>query len=442
VRTIFDEKTPAAARAASARAGRLRKLCAAVVLDVALFAPSAPAHADDAPAGPAATVASVAADADAASAAVAAQASAIVGDISTGPSQPSAQPSAPAATTGETGSTSGQAGGISAAPPPPPEQGAAPTVSGAAASAVGAATTAATAVVAAAKQVVSAPQAPMTAVGSSPAPNTAPAAGTPDAGRQYQQNGGRYQPDNSAPISSGIGSIPPTESSPQPTSVPGQNSTPNSGRIPLPKCLEDLPDSVAQSACADALSQLPDVRSVLGTASSNQPTAHPHPHRAHRTKVSPHPAVPAPATARASDPLPASTSVQHSAVVVVAVPTAKHTTLVSARHEQPDDAATHRAQPARARGIADPAPVTRQPKTRLREAAGSESTDETAPSLFLVAILLGLVTVAVALGSIGLRRGAVLTAVATRLRSKGLSSAAKVRADTREDPPPAIRYRE
>ena len=417
---------------------RARKRCAAAVLGVALFAPSAPAHADDAPAASDGSVASIAADVDAASSAAAAQASAIVGEVSTAAPEPTVEPPPPIATTDASGSTSGLSGGISDATSPQPEQGPTPTIDGATASAVEGATQAATAVVAAAKQVVSLPQAPAAGTGSVPAPNTAPVEGTTDTGGQYQENGGRYQSDNPNPVSSEIGRISPTESSPEPAAGSGRTSTPKSGRIPLPKCLQDLPDSVLQTACDDALSQLPDVRTVLGAPPSKHPRARTHPHRAHQTKPA----------SRAVTPSPAATthwqteSAPHGPAIVVAVPTATHTVLADTRRERPVDVRAHRVQPVRVRRTPEPSLVIR-PDTRVRDAAGSKrTTAATSTPLFVVALLLGLVSLALALGSLRVRRGAALTAIRTRVRSKGLSSATKVRPGPREEAPRAIRYRE
>jgi hypothetical protein len=79
----------------------------------------------------------------------------------------------------------------------------------------------------------------------------------------------------------------------------------------------------------------------------------------------------------------------------------------------------------------------------VRDAAGSKrTTAATSTPLFVVALLLGLVSLALALGSLRVRRGAALTAIRTRVRSKGLSSATKVRPGPREEAPRAIRYRE
>ena len=79
----------------------------------------------------------------------------------------------------------------------------------------------------------------------------------------------------------------------------------------------------------------------------------------------------------------------------------------------------------------------------MREAAGSKRTDVPARRpILIVALLLGLASLAFSLGSLGARRSAAPTTIATRLRSKGLSSAVKPRARPREDAPRAIRYRD
>jgi hypothetical protein len=100
-------------------------------------------------------------------------------------------------------------------------------------------------------------------------------------------------------------------------------------------------------------------------------------------------------------------------------------------------------QPVQIRRRPGPSPVTLRPDTPVRDAAGGKRTTAPAsPPLFVVALLLGVASLALALGSLRVRRGAALTAITTRVRSKGLSSAAKVRAGPREEAPPAIRYRE
>jgi hypothetical protein len=429
VQKNFEKNAAAANRSRSVEPTHIRKLCAAAVLGLALFAVATPAHADDAPPGADASAAAIAAAADTASAAAAAQASAVAGDVAT-PAAPPA-PEAP-----QSGSTSEPSGGISATTAPEPTQSGPPTIDGAAAAAVEGATAAATAVVAAAKQVVSLPQIAAAGSGSPPAPDTAPPAGTTNTGGQYQQSGGRYQPGNSVPISSGIKGIASSEPSSEPPSV----SSPKSSGIPAPKCPQDLPDSAIQKACDDALSQLPDVRTMLGAPAPDHSSAQPHPRRTHRTRTVPQPASPASAVA----PQPQTESVPHHAPVVVAVPIAKHTAPAATPHTRPAAGRTHRVQPTTGRRNVEPSlATTLRPDTPVRDAAGSERTDAPArPSLFLVAVVLGLASLVVALGSLGLRRGDALTAITTRVRSKGLSSRAKPRMRAREDAPPAIRYRE
>src|SRR5207248_11167917 len=183
-------------------------------------------------------------------------------------------------------------------------------------------------------------QTPTSGAGGPSAPDTAPSAATPDTGGQYQQNGGRYQPDNSTPISTEIG----RSSSPKSASVPGRTSAPKSGPIPLPKCLQDLPDSVLQTACDDALSQLPDVRTVLGAPRSTHSSGRPQPRRGSKPSAASHPTLPAPAvpTHPQTDAAP-----HTAAVVAAAVPTAKRTAPAASRHETRVTVRSHDLRPVR-----------------------------------------------------------------------------------------------
>lgn len=440
VQTIFGESEAAATRAPSVGVARLRKLCAAAVLGLALFAFSSSAYADDAQPGSGASTAAMPTDIDAASAAAVAQASAIVGAASADASQAVTEATAPPASSDANGSTSGPSGGISSEPTVQPEQSATPTIDGAAASAVEGAATTAAAVVAATKQVVSQPQAPAAGAGVSPTPNTAPSAGAAGAGKQYQQNDGRYQPDNSGPISSEIGTNAPGEPSAESPTVGGRTSSGKSGRIPLPKCLQDLPDSVLQTECDNALSQLPDVSSVLVSPPSKKSTGHPRKQRSPRTSSASRPALPSPAIPSAQQ----IASAARAATAVVTVPTSKHTAPAT-RHERPAAVRTHRRQPIQIVKQPEPSIVTSRPETVVREAAASERSRAPASArrpLFVVALLLGLASLAVALASLRVRHGVALTALTTRLRSKGLSSLSRPRPRAAEDVPPAIRYRE
>jgi hypothetical protein len=136
-------------------------------------------------------------------------------------------------------------------------------------------------------------------------------------------------------------------------------------------------------------------------------------------------------------------SVPRPTPVVVAVPIAKHTAPAATPQTRPAAGRPHHVQAMPTRRNVEPSLATLRPDTPVRDAAGSERTDAPArPSLFLVAVVLGLASLLLALGSLGLRRGDALTAITTRVRSKGLSSRAKPRMSAREEAPPAIRYRE
>ena len=193
-----------------------------------------------------------------------------------------------------------------------------------------------------------------------------------------------------------------------------------------------------QTACDDALSQLPDVRTVLGAPRSTHSSGRPQPRRGSKPSAASHPTLPAPAvpTHPQTDAAP-----HTAAVVAAAVPTAKRTAPAASRHETRVTVRSHDLRPVRTK----PAPslTALRPDTPVREAADSERPGGTERlPLFLVALLLGLASLALALRSLRLRRGAALTAVTTRVRSKGLSSAARPRPNAGEEDPPAIRYRE
>jgi hypothetical protein len=431
---IFGENAAAATRTHSGRVERACKVCAAAVVGVALFAPPAPARADDTlPAG-GASDAAIAAAVSAASGAAADQASAIAGNASAAPSQPAPPASSPA----EIGSASGSSGGITSAPSAQSPDAATPTVDGVTASAVAGATAVAGAVVAAAKGVVSQPSATVDGGGG----GAASAGATTDAGSQYQQNDGRYQSPNSGPISSEIGRNSAIESRPEAVAFPRQNP----GRIPAPKCLADLPNSLVQKVCNDALSQLPNVRGVLGVPQSTPPSSgRTHPQRRPRTHPAARPPSPSPraeTSVSATNSVSATSDTTPHVPVVVAVPTASRTATAHVRHERSGVRAGRDRAP-RSRKDEERALVPLRPDTPVHEAAGSDerSTGASRTPLFVVALLLGLASVAVALGSLGAGRSAALTAVATRVRSKGLSRA-KARPRSGEDAPPGIRYRD
>ena len=438
--TIFEKSGTATTRTPSIGLARTRKLCAAAVLGLACFASSTRAYADTTLPVPGVTAADAV---DAASSAAAAQASAIVEEASSATSEVAPQTAAPPAGAVGTGSGSGTSGDISAGTTPPSQPATPPTNDVSVPSAEEVASAAVAAVVAPTEPVVSPPQDTRTG----PTASSEASSPSSDTGGQYQQNPGRYQPRNFIPISDETGSdtspIVVGESSPQPTPTAGHTSAPKSSQIPLPKCPQDLPDSAFQPACENALSQLGDIAAAVGAAPAHN-TASP-------TKASSRPRSKHAPTAH-SEPRRAKPAHR---IHPVAWSTPRGAFVVSATSKAARPARTHRPglssrarhqRPARIGNEAQPSLETLHADTPQREASPREKpAGAEGPPLFvaaLLALLLGLASLALSFASIGERRRAVVTSIATRVRSKGLSSAAQPPPGRRREVPPGIRYRE
>lgn len=461
VRSIYVKGDTTPAERSPALATRALRLGAALALGTALFAASAPARADDGlPIGNitgndvATTVSEVQtaglADVSAAVESVAPDASSSATDAS--PSQTSAP---------QSGSGSGVVGGISAATPTAVPEIGSPGTQTEPTQDTGHSGGASAAVVAPATPVVSPVSAAATPVTVTQPQHAAPSAALHALAAQYQKNPGRYQSLNSPPISRRTASKSALDSLVKRSrSLPG-SSPQKSPPIPLPKCLQALPQSVLQHECQDVLAQVSgaDLTAVAGvsgaahaqTGGSTRPQHRPAPRHPHAPTAS---TPPAPAwtegTSGRNQPSLGSHFVSPIAPAAVALrrkrPPARSESTSAATPAQP-----RAAQPSSSRL------ALRQGSSQRESARTERSTTPLWSDLGLVLLLVGITSIALAAGSLGSGGAAVVgaivarvrdsrpggaTGIATRLRSKGLSAAATTRPGERRRARPGIRYRE